>query len=688
MNYRNNNNNKKKKSVSKGNLKHKKNTLNNFILDDKTTKRKNQNKSNSIANISKTDKLKKNKDNGKSTTKRNKNTLKNHSFSKINKIKNATGNNFYKDILNNNKNKIINKNHIKQNNIKKKKQAKKDNNINVVNDNNYKKLDKISKIIKGIQDKPFNKNNINKKLLQINKLIQDSKSELKKNIKKNNHENNEDTKKKDMPKKPIIDKKKSKKYLKKYIISKNIADEPWVNSSNQKSIDLLSNDLLSNEYIKKVTNKSPQAKSKKLQNLLVKRQQKNPENDNLIKTFDYNSFKNSDNNDNNSLTERGDIFKLSTNKQLTNNNNFQNFIKDSIKNNELLLKDTKKSTDNIITIEDNKDKDIIHNDNKKKTMTNSIIEEINDKAHIIYNNIIDDVFADPLYTKLLGSSSTIFKLANDSELIPNEIESVQYSNNADNSINSNRTAYGIRTNFNAVSEYSTLLIKYLMEKRSDILTQLLPNGSLTQESYISLINDLKYPYQYIHNYYKIEIYNHMTNTINIKNKIFNELENELVSNLKESDKFEKVIKYQSLFHKSIFDSLFEELELLLIDKIPSFNLLIFYYNYSKNFIDTKFKFKEEDSILTAKDNLMENAAVLCGIIRDKEDSMIGNLHFLQEHLFEQIKEERMQRMLALDTLENDKDWVEFDIFYYKIVNECEEDILNLLLTDIINNFNL
>ena len=52
----------------------------------------------------------------------------------------------------------------------------------------------------------------------------------------------------------------------------------------------------------------------------------------------------------------------------------------------------------------------------------------------------------------------------------------------------------------------------------------------------------------------------------------------------------------------------------------------------------------------AKEFTLEWTSLLCGIIKDKEDSMMGNIKFMEPELINQLREERLFRMLSIDVV--------------------------------------
>lgn len=53
-------------------------------------------------------------------------------------------------------------------------------------------------------------------------------------------------------------------------------------------------------------------------------------------------------------------------------------------------------------------------------------------------------------------------------------------------------------------------------------------------------------------------------------------------------------------------------------------------------------------MLTSKEYVLDAASLLCGIISDKEDSMMGNIRYMDQEFIKQLREERMYRMITLE----------------------------------------
>ena len=50
---------------------------------------------------------------------------------------------------------------------------------------------------------------------------------------------------------------------------------------------------------------------------------------------------------------------------------------------------------------------------------------------------------------------------------------------------------------------------------------------------------------------------------------------------------------------------------------------------------------------------------MCGLLIDKEESLVGNAKLSDDYV-EQIKEDRLSRMLATELVENEERWVFYD----------------------------
>lgn len=88
----------------------------------------------------------------------------------------------------------------------------------------------------------------------------------------------------------------------------------------------------------------------------------------------------------------------------------------------------------------------------------------------------------------------------------------------------------------------------------------------------------------------------------------------------------------------------------------------------------------------AKEKVLEYAGFLCGIIRDKEDSMMGELKYVNDYTLMALREDRMVRMLICDSIAYGRLWND-----YGFAKRFEMESLGLaiedeLLEDLVNDF--
>ena len=95
--------------------------------------------------------------------------------------------------------------------------------------------------------------------------------------------------------------------------------------------------------------------------------------------------------------------------------------------------------------------------------------------------------------------------------------------------------------------------------------------------------------------------------------------------------------------------------------------------------------------IKAMEDVLDSASLLCGIIREKEDSMMGNIKLMDTDLINQLREERMFRMIAIENIEKDKAWFDYDNHETLVKLQISESIIAQQTTELIydlNNINL
>lgn len=88
----------------------------------------------------------------------------------------------------------------------------------------------------------------------------------------------------------------------------------------------------------------------------------------------------------------------------------------------------------------------------------------------------------------------------------------------------------------------------------------------------------------------------------------------------------------------------------------------------------------------AKNEVLHLAGFLCGIIRDKEDSMMGDLRYVNDLNLMYIREDRMLRMLMTDTIMRNKMWNDFGLSERHVIEDVYYNITDWLIDDLIEDF--
>ena len=100
-----------------------------------------------------------------------------------------------------------------------------------------------------------------------------------------------------------------------------------------------------------------------------------------------------------------------------------------------------------------------------------------------------------------------------------------------------------------------------------------------------------------------------------------------------------------MYHRAIFDSFNEKASAIWIgDTLPDYVRLI--YHGKKNQVRYLSSKVDLDIMLTlAKEQVLEVSTTLCGMIKDKDDSIIGSLAGIDNCILSQIREQRLVRFL-------------------------------------------
>lgn len=124
--------------------------------------------------------------------------------------------------------------------------------------------------------------------------------------------------------------------------------------------------------------------------------------------------------------------------------------------------------------------------------------------------------------------------------------------------------------------------------------------------------------------------------------LYLELEKQILANYQDQNIMDELFEMQKIYHRSLFDC-FNEIFFHLLHKNKRFLM------WKK----TPLKKAYISSILESiKNKLSEYSLLLCGIIRDKEDSMFDStIRFFDNDAFCQIREEKMNQLIIQDLKE-------------------------------------
>ena len=99
---------------------------------------------------------------------------------------------------------------------------------------------------------------------------------------------------------------------------------------------------------------------------------------------------------------------------------------------------------------------------------------------------------------------------------------------------------------------------------------------------------------------------------------------------------------QKIFHRSIFDCFNEGLTKQIFEQDMSL------FEAMKPKKKQRGSQKYGDLLDSAKEYVLDAASVLAGIIKDKEDSMMGNIRYMEDDFISTLREERMYRMITYE----------------------------------------
>ena len=237
----------------------------------------------------------------------------------------------------------------------------------------------------------------------------------------------------------------------------------------------------------------------------------------------------------------------------------------------------------------------------------------------------------------------------------------------DGDLSRNESVFAIKTNYNAVNEYVQLLVDFIMESfsnqvlenynrgtqidRRDMLRALREYASRSQEETGLFLSDIDMDNKYFQEEPTVES---LLDFRLLSDHVYECLKQEvIVSNfyqvyMEDSDELAHIANIQKVFHKAIFDCFNEVASSFWSRDMPiDFNYLVM---ANRQILPRRLINKDdlEKVLLYSKEVVLEYASLLCGVIQDKEDSMMVHLKLLDSNTVSMIREERLIKMLAID----------------------------------------
>lgn len=115
---------------------------------------------------------------------------------------------------------------------------------------------------------------------------------------------------------------------------------------------------------------------------------------------------------------------------------------------------------------------------------------------------------------------------------------------------------------------------------------------------------------------------------------------------------EDLVDMQRVYHRAIFDCFNEGLTESVFAALPTFEELLNKEHLKKSSKNKKEQpaptmgAKRESWLEKAKDHVLECITILAGLIRDKEDSLMGTIKYMDDENIQQLREDRMYRMIT------------------------------------------
>ena len=279
-------------------------------------------------------------------------------------------------------------------------------------------------------------------------------------------------------------------------------------------------------------------------------------------------------------------------------------------------------------------------------------------------------------------------LVNEEEESIAAVETYKENPAREESVNSSsETIYAIRTHFNAINEYLFILIDFLKRKEKFSITNLINTDLLDPLKSELVLSKIKALYCFDERYYRSlePIVLNMAQ----KDLVFDEIENEIIKSCDSFNNMEELIRVQRNFHRVVFDCLMESLLKIIVASLFNIKTDIDPSIVSYSAKETKLILSEERliySLYLAKNKVIEITGFLCGIIRDKEDSMIGEIKFVNDVTLNALREDRMMRMLICEILTTKKDWHDHQLAKTAVHLQLASDVEEFLVEDVLKDF--
>lgn len=293
-------------------------------------------------------------------------------------------------------------------------------------------------------------------------------------------------------------------------------------------------------------------------------------------------------------------------------------------------------------------------------------------SDLVLDYMVEDILQEPLWLDIISKGAEVkLDLVDDEEAI-----------------------YGIRTNINAVCEYFNMLIKFIADKHLDDVSSRLIKLKLDNTEIFNSSVSPAHP-----NTSKTPLHDNNRNrkmweqksdpSLILSEKIYLELEAQILDNYKDMNIMEVLFEMQRVYHRCIFDAFNEVLT----------GVLFNHKNYGLNSSELKVINKDihcESELLfilhRAKMILLEYTMYLVGLIRDKEDSMMGmSLKNFDIESINLIREEKLFNMISKEYKEihNCKEMKhkfksESELLHKRVVSDIEDMLFMELIQDFMN----